>query len=138
VYRSYFLKKLSFLISFVVTWWGGSKGISLYKFKPPHFVRRFKYLKDLNKDIYTPIVKQVQSNVNQIIKILTYPFVLIVRFYQFAISPLLGPQCRYTPTCSQYTLEALKKYGIFKGGLLSIKRIVSCNPWGGHGHDPVP
>jgi len=51
---------------------------------------------------------------------------------------MLGQNCRYDPTCSQYSIEALKKYGAFKGGWLSIKRIGSCHPWGGHGHDPVP
>lgn len=61
-----------------------------------------------------------------------------VKLYQYLISPMIGPSCRYTPTCSQYTLEALRKHGPFKGLWLSIKRIVSCNPWGGHGHDPVP
>ncbi|MFA5298341.1 MAG: membrane protein insertion efficiency factor YidD [Lutibacter sp.] len=71
-------------------------------------------------------------------KILAIPFIWLVRFYQIAISPYLPPSCRYTPTCSSYTLEALRKHGIFKGGWLSIKRIVSCNPWGGHGYDPVP
>ncbi|MEG1554351.1 MAG: membrane protein insertion efficiency factor YidD [Rikenellaceae bacterium] len=61
-----------------------------------------------------------------------------MRFYQLAISPHLHPSCRYTPTCSQYTIEALKKYGLFKGSWLSIKRIVSCNPWwGGSGYDPL-
>jgi hypothetical protein len=73
-----------------------------------------------------------------ITKILAIPFIWLVRFYQIAISPYLPPSCRYTPTCSSYTLEALRKHGIFKGGWLSIKRIVSCNPWGGHGYDPVP
>jgi len=73
-----------------------------------------------------------------ITKILAIPFIWLVRFYQAAISPFLPPSCRYSPTCSQYTLEALKKHGIFKGGWLSLKRIASCNPWGGHGHDPVP
>jgi putative membrane protein insertion efficiency factor len=61
-----------------------------------------------------------------------------VKFYKVAISPYLGSNCRYTPTCSTYTIEALQKHGILYGGWLSIKRIVSCNPWGGHGHDPVP
>ncbi|MVZ61299.1 membrane protein insertion efficiency factor YidD [Sphingobacterium humi] len=65
-------------------------------------------------------------------------FLLIIRFYQLFISPFLGANCRYTPTCSQYGKEAIQKYGPFKGGWLTIKRIVSCNPWGGHGHDPVP
>ena len=70
--------------------------------------------------------------------ILAYPFILMVRFYQKAISPLTPATCRYTPTCSQYTLLALQKHGIFKGGWLSLKRIFSCNPWGGSGFDPVP
>lgn len=65
-------------------------------------------------------------------------FLLIIRLYQMLISPLLGANCRYTPTCSQYGLEAIKKYGPFKGSWLTLKRILSCNPWGGHGHDPVP
>ena len=65
-------------------------------------------------------------------------FVLLIRFYQRFISPFLGANCRYTPTCSQYSKEAILKYGPFKGGWLAIKRILSCNPWGGHGHDPVP
>ena len=75
---------------------------------------------------------------NFIKKILAYPVIFVVRFYQIAVSPLFPSSCRYTPTCSQYTVEALQKYGIFKGGWLGIKRIASCNPWGGHGHDPVP
>ncbi|MFK8298481.1 membrane protein insertion efficiency factor YidD [Capnocytophaga cynodegmi] len=71
-------------------------------------------------------------------KILIFPFILLVRFYQLFISPLKPPTCRYTPTCSQYTLEALKKHGILKGGWYAIKRIFSCHPWGGSGYDPVP
>lgn len=65
-------------------------------------------------------------------------FIFLIRFYQKAISPMLGANCRYTPTCSQYAIEALKKYGALKGGRLAIKRILSCHPWGGHGYDPVP
>jgi putative membrane protein insertion efficiency factor len=65
-------------------------------------------------------------------------FLIPVKLYQWFISPVIGASCRYTPTCSQYTVEALKKHGPFKGLYLSIKRILSCNPWGGHGHDPVP
>ena len=72
------------------------------------------------------------------LRIITYPFVLLVRFYQIAISPLKPPTCRFTPTCSSYTLEALKLYGLFKGGMLAIKRIMRCHPWGGSGYDPVP
>ena len=65
-------------------------------------------------------------------------FVLLIRFYQIFISPFLGANCRYTPTCSQYGKEAILKYGPFKGGYLAIRRILRCNPWGGHGHDPIP
>lgn len=65
-------------------------------------------------------------------------FILLIRIYQKIISPILPSACRYTPTCSQYAIEALQKYGPFKGSWLAIKRIASCNPWGGHGHDPVP
>jgi putative membrane protein insertion efficiency factor len=65
-------------------------------------------------------------------------FIYIIRLYQKFLSPLLGAQCRYTPTCSQYAVEALQKYGALKGGWLAFKRILSCNPFGGHGHDPVP
>ncbi|RBL94243.1 membrane protein insertion efficiency factor YidD [Chitinophaga flava] len=69
---------------------------------------------------------------------LSYPFIFLIKIYQWFISPLLGAKCRYTPSCSQYGLEAFKKYGVFKGGYLTIKRILSCHPWGGHGYDPVP
>ncbi len=67
-------------------------------------------------------------------------FILIIpiKIYQLTISPLLGASCRYTPTCSTYSIQALKKYGPIKGTYLAIKRIMRCNPWGGHGHDPVP
>jgi putative membrane protein insertion efficiency factor len=67
-----------------------------------------------------------------------YFFIILIRIYQYLISPLTGASCRYTPTCSQYGVEAIKKHGPFKGGWLTLKRIASCNPWGGHGHDPVP
>lgn len=70
--------------------------------------------------------------------IIAYPFILLVRFYQSAISPFTPSSCRYSPTCSSYTIEALKKHGLFYGGWLAIKRIGSCHPWGGSGYDPVP
>ncbi len=65
-------------------------------------------------------------------------FVVLIRFYQLSISPILGQNCRYTPTCSQYSIDAINKHGARKGGWLALKRIFSCHPWGGHGHDPVP
>lgn len=74
----------------------------------------------------------------KITQLLTYPFILLVRFYQVAISPLKPPTCRFSPTCSTYALEALKKYGLVKGGRLALRRIMRCHPWGGSGYDPVP
>ena len=74
----------------------------------------------------------------QFLRILSYPFILIIKFYQLVISPVIGPKCRFTPTCSNYALDALKKYGLFKGTWLATKRIAKCHPWGGKGYDPVP
>ena len=72
-------------------------------------------------------------------KIAIFPFILLIRFYQICISPLKGAgSCRFTPTCSQYALEAFRKHGPFKGLYLTIRRILRCHPWGGHGYDPVP
>jgi len=85
-----------------------------------------------------PSVPVNKSKFVKVMIILAYPFVLLIRFYQMFISPVLPPSCRYTPTCSAYTLEALKKYGLLKGGYLGLKRILSCHPWGGSGYDPVP
>jgi len=65
-------------------------------------------------------------------------FILLIKFYQFVISPLFPPSCRYTPTCSHYAKDAILLHGPFKGGWLAIKRISSCHPWGGGGYDPVP
>lgn len=62
----------------------------------------------------------------------------LVRFYQLGISPFLGPKCRYTPSCSSYMAEAIRKYGPFKGTWLGLKRIGRCRPGGGCGYDPVP
>ncbi|MBV7528973.1 membrane protein insertion efficiency factor YidD [Chitinophaga sp. sic0106] len=75
---------------------------------------------------------------NRVVRWLGYPFIFLIKLYQWLISPWLGAKCRYTPSCSHYGLEAFKKYGLFKGGYLTIKRILSCHPWGGHGYDPVP
>lgn len=74
----------------------------------------------------------------QLNKILAWPFIFLIRIYQWTLSPWVGRQCRYTPTCSRYGVEALKKYGLFKGGYLTVRRIMHCHPWGGHGYDPVP
>jgi putative membrane protein insertion efficiency factor len=71
-------------------------------------------------------------------KIVIAPFLALIKIYQYLISPLLPPSCRYTPTCSHYAKEALVKHGLLKGGYLAIKRISRCTPWGGSGYDPVP
>ena len=71
-------------------------------------------------------------------KVLSKILIGLITFYQKAISPYLPNSCRYTPTCSQYGIEAIKKHGPFKGSWLALKRICSCNPWGGSGYDPVP
>jgi hypothetical protein len=81
-------------------------------------------------------------NINNLIRkffqLLALPLILIIKIYQLIISPLFPPSCRFTPTCSHYSIEALKKYGILKGSWLSFKRIIRCHPWGGSGFDPVP
>lgn len=69
---------------------------------------------------------------------LAYIFSLPVRFYRLVLSPLIGSNCRFQPTCSEYALEALKTHGAFRGGWLAARRIVRCHPLGGSGYDPVP
>ncbi len=71
-------------------------------------------------------------------KIIGKLFIFLIRIYQYAISPWFPASCRYTPTCSAYGVEAIKKHGALKGGWLTLKRILSCHPWGGSGYDPVP
>ena len=65
-------------------------------------------------------------------------FIILIRMYKGMVSPFLPARCRYTPSCSEYGLQAIQKYGPLKGSWLTLKRIGSCHPWGGHGHDPVP
>ncbi len=62
----------------------------------------------------------------------------LIRFYQRSISPALPPTCRFVPSCSQYTYEAIDKYGFFKGGWMGFRRLLRCHPWHPGGHDPVP
>lgn len=71
-------------------------------------------------------------------KIIEIVFTFPIYIYKYTISPLLPNSCRYAPTCSEYSIEAIKKYGPIKGIWLGIKRIIKCNPWGGDGWDPVP
>ena len=70
-------------------------------------------------------------------KMAIFPLIVLIRFYQICISPLKPPTCRFTPTCSAYALEALRKHGLFKGSWLAVRRILRCHPWGGSGYDPV-
>ena len=76
--------------------------------------------------------------INFIIKLPANILILLIKIYQYTLSPFIGRNCRYTPTCSNYGIEAIRKYGAIKGGWLTIKRVASCNPWGGSGYDPVP
>ena len=76
--------------------------------------------------------------INFIIKSPANILILLINIYQYTLSPFIGRNCRYTPTCSNYGIEAIRKYGAIKGGWLTIKRVASCNPWGGSGYDPVP
>lgn len=64
--------------------------------------------------------------------------ILPIRFYQVAISPLLGSSCRFQPTCSHYMVKSIEEWGVLRGVWLGLKRIWRCHPWGGHGYDPVP
>ncbi len=70
--------------------------------------------------------------------LLTKLMVALVKLYQYILSPILPGACRYTPSCSEYGVQALWKHGPWRGGWLTLKRILSCHPWGGHGYDPVP
>ncbi len=82
---------------------------------------------------------QLIRNILRVVKkALQWFFIVLIRFYQGAISPYFPPSCRYTPTCSQYGIDAIQKHGPIIGGWLTLKRIGSCHPWGGSGHDPVP
>lgn len=71
-------------------------------------------------------------------RLLAWPLLLLVHLYRVAISPWLGANCRYQPTCSEYAIEALKAHGAFRGMRLAVRRIARCHPWGGSGYDPVP
>ena len=71
-------------------------------------------------------------------KVVTFPLLILIRGYQLIISPLLGSNCRFMPTCSEYAIDSLRSHGLIKGSYLTIKRIGKCHPWGGHGYDPIP
>ncbi|MEX1148264.1 MAG: membrane protein insertion efficiency factor YidD [Sphingomonadales bacterium] len=66
------------------------------------------------------------------------PLLAIIAVYRYGVSPLMPSCCRYQPTCSAYAMEAVDRYGTMRGGLLAVRRVLRCHPWGGHGFDPVP
>jgi len=87
-----------------------------------------QYLENFVVNLYMQMLK----------KLFGLPLIGLVKIYQYIISPIFPATCRYTPTCSHYMIEAIQVWGPLKGTFLGLKRIGSCHPWGGHGHDPVP
>ena len=83
-------------------------------------------------------VDGIKRAVQAVLSFIGWLLILPIRFYQKYISPLTPATCRFTPTCSHYAIEAIRKHGPFKGLALAIWRILRCNPWGGSGYDPVP
>ncbi|MDY6327259.1 MAG: membrane protein insertion efficiency factor YidD [Bacteroidales bacterium] len=81
------------------------------------------------------LIKRIAKAVSHVVSSI---LIGLIRLYQVTLSPLIGRACRYTPTCSNYGIEAIRKHGPVKGTFLTIKRVLSCNPWGGSGYDPVP
>jgi len=75
---------------------------------------------------------------NAVTRVLAWPLIVLVRFYQLAISPLLRSNCRFDPSCSAYAIDALQTHGVLRGSWLAARRIGRCHPWGGAGYDPVP
>ena len=84
------------------------------------------------------IIDEIGHVCREVLHFIRRLLILPIRFYQKFISPLKPPTCRFTPTCSQYAIEAIRKHGPFKGLALAVWRILRCNPWGGSGYDPVP
>ena len=80
----------------------------------------------------------IRQSWHKVLHFIGWLLILPIRFYRNYISPLTPPTCRFTPTCSQYAIEAIRKHGPFKGLYLAVWRILRCNPWGGSGYDPVP
>lgn len=80
----------------------------------------------------------VKGALQAVLRFLGWLLILPIRFYQKYISPLTPATCRFTPSCSHYAIEAIRKHGPFKGVALAVWRILRCNPWGGSGYDPVP
>jgi uncharacterized protein len=69
---------------------------------------------------------------------ITGALVALVTAYRWLVSPVLGANCRYAPSCSEYAVEALRQHGAVRGCWIALRRVARCHPWGGHGHDPVP
>lgn len=90
------------------------------------------------KYLNIPLIVFIMNLLRAFNRLLAMVLMALVMVYKKVISPWLPNSCRFTPTCSAYTFEALKKYGALKGMWLGLKRIGRCHPWGGHGHDPVP
>ena len=84
------------------------------------------------------ILKYVKDACREVLNFIGWLLILPIRFYQKFLSPLKPPTCRFTPTCSNYAIQAIRKHGPFKGLGLAVWRILRCNPWGGSGYDPVP
>ena len=84
------------------------------------------------------IIDEIRHFCHEVLRFIGWLLIQPIRFYQKFISPLKPPTCRFTPTCSQYAIEAIRKHGPFKGLALAVWRILRCNPWGGSGYDPVP
>ena len=95
-------------------------------------------MKSCCEDAFNSEAGTKSKNAFSLKSILALPFIFIIKIYQWVISPWLGPKCRFTPTCSHYAVEAFRKYGVFKGFWLTVKRIARWHPWGGDGYDPVP
>ena len=84
------------------------------------------------------ILELIGNGLRIVLRGIAWLLILPIRFYQRFISPLTPATCRFTPTCSSYAIEAIRKHGPFKGVALAVWRILRCNPWGGSGYDPVP
>lgn len=80
--------------------------------------------------------REIQPAMNAVTRIPRRILIRLVRLYRLILSPHVAGGCRFTPTCSEYSIQALERYGAFKGSVLTVHRILRCNPWGGHGYDP--